>query len=284
MHAAAAADGRSGRAAQGADLRLLVRPLPRRHHPDPRHRRRDPGRHEDPADGQGPGVRGRAGRRVLAQAGRRSSELGVGEVGFIFAGIKTVTDAQIGDTITEAARPTARGVPRLQGQQADGLRRALSGRRQRVPAAARRAREAAAERRLVLLRAGDVGGARLRLPLRLPRPAAHGDRPGAARARVRHGPDHDRAGRPLPRDDDRRRGAGDRQPVEAARYRADREDRGAGHHRDDADAVRARRRHPAALPGEARRAEGDRVPRRRTACWSPTSCRSTRSCSTSTIG
>src|SRR5690606_18842935 len=38
-------------------------------------------------------------------------ELGVGEVGFIFAGIKTVTDAQIGDTITEAARPTAEPFP-----------------------------------------------------------------------------------------------------------------------------------------------------------------------------
>src|SRR5687767_15693252 len=33
-----------------------------------------------------------------------ATELGVGEVGFIFAGIKTVTDAQIGDTITEASR------------------------------------------------------------------------------------------------------------------------------------------------------------------------------------
>ena len=34
------ADGRSRRAAQGADLRLLVRPLPRRRHRRPRHRRR----------------------------------------------------------------------------------------------------------------------------------------------------------------------------------------------------------------------------------------------------
>ncbi len=34
-------------------------------------------------------------------------ELGVGEVGFVIAGIKTVSDAQIGDTLTEAARPTA---------------------------------------------------------------------------------------------------------------------------------------------------------------------------------
>jgi GTP-binding protein LepA len=38
-------------------------------------------------------------------------ELGVGEVGFIFAGIKTVSDAQIGDTITEAARPTLEPFP-----------------------------------------------------------------------------------------------------------------------------------------------------------------------------
>ena len=38
-------------------------------------------------------------------------ELGVGEVGFIFAGIKTVTDAQIGDTITDAARPTSEPFP-----------------------------------------------------------------------------------------------------------------------------------------------------------------------------
>jgi GTP-binding protein LepA len=38
-------------------------------------------------------------------------ELGVGEVGFIFAGIKTVSDAQIGDTITEAAKPAAEPFP-----------------------------------------------------------------------------------------------------------------------------------------------------------------------------
>ena len=38
-------------------------------------------------------------------------ELGVGEVGFVFAGIKTVSDAQIGDTITEAVRPAAEAFP-----------------------------------------------------------------------------------------------------------------------------------------------------------------------------
>ena len=34
-------------------------------------------------------------------------ELGVGEVGFVIAGIRTVSDAQIGDTLTETSRPTA---------------------------------------------------------------------------------------------------------------------------------------------------------------------------------
>ena len=38
-------------------------------------------------------------------------ELGVGEVGFIFAGIKTVSDAKIGDTITDAANPTGEPFP-----------------------------------------------------------------------------------------------------------------------------------------------------------------------------
>ena len=59
------------------------------------------------------------------------------------------------------------------------------GRRRRVRRPARGAREAAAQRLVVHLRARDVGRARLRVPLRLPRPAAHGDRPRAARARVR---------------------------------------------------------------------------------------------------
>ena len=149
-------------------------------------------------------------------------ELGVGEVGFLVANIKKISDAKIGDTITESGAAGARAVPRLQAAEADGVRRLLPGRRPRVSRAARRAREAAAERRVVLLRAGDVGRARLRVPLRLPRAAAHGDRAGAARARVRHGPGDDGAGRAVPGDDDRRRGAGDRQPGEAARRRPDR--------------------------------------------------------------
>lgn len=42
------------------------------------------------------------------------NELGVGEVGFLTASIKTVADVQIGDTITEAARPVAEPFPGFQ--------------------------------------------------------------------------------------------------------------------------------------------------------------------------
>ncbi|MCS6873661.1 MAG: translation elongation factor 4 [Pyrinomonadaceae bacterium] len=41
-------------------------------------------------------------------------ELSVGEVGFLTASIKTVADVQIGDTITEASRPTAEPFPGFQ--------------------------------------------------------------------------------------------------------------------------------------------------------------------------
>src|SRR3954452_5112335 len=40
-----------------------------------------------------------------------AEELGVGEAGFIFAGIKTISDAKIGDTITDASRPTSEPFP-----------------------------------------------------------------------------------------------------------------------------------------------------------------------------
>ncbi len=39
------------------------------------------------------------------------AEIGVGEVGFIVCGIKRIADAQIGDTVTEAARPTPEPFP-----------------------------------------------------------------------------------------------------------------------------------------------------------------------------
>ena len=53
------------------------------------------------------------------------NELGPGEVGFLTASIKTVADVQIGDTITDAARPVDEATSGFSGSKADGLCRAL---------------------------------------------------------------------------------------------------------------------------------------------------------------
>ena len=70
------------------------------------------------------------------------SELTVGDVGFVIAGVKTVSDAQIGDTLTETSR---QAVPRFHQDEADGVRRVLPGRGAPVRRAPQVAREAAAE-------------------------------------------------------------------------------------------------------------------------------------------
>ena len=45
------------------------------------------------------------------QRASRSTSLGPGEIGFITAGIKTVADCRVGDTITEDRRPAAEPLP-----------------------------------------------------------------------------------------------------------------------------------------------------------------------------
>ncbi|MFN0108063.1 MAG: translation elongation factor 4 [Blastocatellia bacterium] len=51
---------------------------------------------------------------VMTPKPRPIEKLGVGEVGFIVANIKTVADVSIGDTVTEAARPTPEPFPGFQ--------------------------------------------------------------------------------------------------------------------------------------------------------------------------
>ena len=58
--------GDPGRAAQGAALRLLVRPVPRRDVARAHHRRQARAAHEDPRDGDGPRDRRRGARRLPA--------------------------------------------------------------------------------------------------------------------------------------------------------------------------------------------------------------------------
>ena len=195
-------------------------------------------------------------------------------------------DAKIGDTITDdgAARATTpfpgfkevkpmvfAGIFPIDAADYENLRDALD--------------EAAAQRRGVHLRARDLDGARLRLPLRLPRPAPHGDRPGAARARVQPRPDHHRADASSTRSTRPTASASSiDNPAKLPAGAEHRAHRGADHHAAHIHVPqRVRRRDPEALPGAARHAEGHRVPgSAATACRSPTSCRSPRWCSTST--
>ncbi len=110
--------------------------------------------------------------------------LGPGEVGYLIAGIKDVGEARVGETVTTAAHPGAVlpgyrdpkpmvfcGLYPIDGDEYADLPRG--------------AREAAPERLVVHVRTRDVGGAGLRLPVRVPRSPAHGDHPRATGARVR---------------------------------------------------------------------------------------------------
>ena len=111
--------------------------------------------------------------------------LRAGEVGYLITGIKDVSLLRVGDTLTTKDSAAARAAARLPRGQADGVLRPLPGGDRPVPGAARRAREAGPERRRPVVGARDQPGARVRLPLRLPRPAPHGHRARAPRARVR---------------------------------------------------------------------------------------------------
>ena len=181
----------------GDDLRLGLRHLPRRHHLRPRRRRPHlrPRQDQDDVDRRHP--RAARDRRHLpgAQAGgeprRRRGRL----LHHRGEGRPPVPRRRHRHPAAQAGHGVDRRLPR---PQADGLLRPLPDRRQRVPAAARGAGQAAAQRRRAGLRAGDLRGPGLRLPRRLPRPAAPGDRPRAARARGGHQPHLDRAERRLP--------------------------------------------------------------------------------------
>ena len=132
--------------------------------------------------------------------------LTAGEVGYVATGLKSVRDAQVGDTLTNAKAPATTPAARLQGGEEPRLRRDLPTQRGRLPAPARSDRAAAPERRELHLPARELGCAGLRLSLRLPGPAPHGDRPGTPRARVLARPDRLGPIGPVPRRPDREPG------------------------------------------------------------------------------
>ena len=218
---------------------------------------------------------------VISPEPVKAGDLGVGEVGYLITGVKDVRQSRVGDTVTSQHHGATEAARRLQAPQPDGLLRALPDRRRRLPDAARRPRAAAAQRRRAGLRAGDLRRPRLRLPLRLPRPAAHGDRPRAARARVQPRPDLDRAQRGL-RGGHGGRHRASRSPTRASTPTAARSPRSASpssRPRSSARATTSARSWSSASPSAASSRAWTTCPRTGSRC--ATRCRWARSSSTS---
>ena len=196
VHRLPAPKGDARRAAEGAAGRQLVRRLSRRRRAGARRRRHADQGSAHPADVDRRRYQvDRVG--IFRPKQEMRDKLGPGEIGFFTAAIKEVADTRVGDTVTDEKRPAATPLAGLQARAAGGVLRPVPGRCARVRGAARGDRQAAPERCELHLRDGDLGRARLRLPLRLSRAAASRDHPRAARARIRHRPDHDRAVRHL---------------------------------------------------------------------------------------
>src|ERR1041384_6082408 len=212
-----------------------------------------------------------------------SEELSAGEVGYLVANLRGVRDARAGDTIlhtpprARAPRRRGRRAPRpppprppppgrrappgLPRREADGVRRPLPDHHGAVRGPPRRAGAAAAQRRLAPLRAGDLHRPGLRVPLRVPRPAAHGDRPGAAGAGIRPRAHHHRADGGIPRLPHQRRDGGGGEPIASAGPRRHRPDRGAQRQGAHHGAGGVHRRDHEAGPGSPRRLRRDALPR-----------------------
>ena len=100
----------------------------------------------------------------------QAEELGPGEIGFLTGSIKQVADTRVGDTITDDRKPVAARPARLPSRDPGGVLRPVPGRRRAVRRFTRGDGQAAPQRRELLVRDGNQRRARLRLPLRLPRP------------------------------------------------------------------------------------------------------------------
>ena len=172
-------------AAPRAHLRQRVRPVPRRHRLRAR-RRRHASRKRQLVRLMGTDQEAEI--EELGYFGpemKPTDRLETGEVGYIITGVKDVAQVRVGDTITDKKRPAGEALPGYkvvqpmvfcglfptEGDKFEELRDALE--KLKLNDAA------------LHLRAGELGRARLRLPLRLPRPAAHGHRARAPGARVR---------------------------------------------------------------------------------------------------
>ena len=105
-----------------------------------------------------------------------AKQLGPGEVGYLITGIKDVTQLAVGETLTIKQNAASEALPGYRDVKPMVFCGLFPMNNDDYPGAPRRAREADAQRRGAELGAGDLRRARVRLPLRLPRPAAHGHR------------------------------------------------------------------------------------------------------------
>ena len=126
-------------------------------------------------------------------------ELGPGEVGYVATGLKSVRDAQVGDTMTSAARPASEPLPGYKPAKPLVFAGLYPVRGEDLPELRDALEKLHLNDALDQLRARDVSRAGHGLPLRVPRAAAHGDRPGAPGARVRPRPHRLRAIGRVPR-------------------------------------------------------------------------------------
>ena len=189
-------------------------------------------------------------------------QLVAGEVGYIATGLKSVRDAQVGDTVTTVARPADEPLPGYQEAKSLVFAGIYPVTGEDYPLLRDALEKLHLNDASFTYDAGELGRARLRVPLRVPRAAPHGDRPGAPRARVRPGPHRLGAVGRIPRPADQRPGRGRRrQPGAAAQPHRHRDHRGALGQAQRGHAERLHRLAHGALDQPARRVHDHGIPR-----------------------
>ena len=150
---------------------------------------------------------------VSTPARKEVVALGPGELGYLTASIKEVADCRVRRHHHRRPGAGGRAARRIQTIGAGGVLQSVPRRQRQIRGSEGQSGQAAFERRQLSHVGGILDRARLRLPLRILGPAAHGDRAGTPHARVRPRSDRHRAVGALPRAPDRRHAHGSAQSV-----------------------------------------------------------------------